>query len=319
MDKNKKVFYVFLSILSAVMLILAILSFVFGEPKYIISNGIIFVFATIAILLVFDSVESLNIGNVISLKAKVKEKEKEVDRLSAENVQLRNQFLSVMNTTFSNKSSSQVFVGVNPKDYIVQQADKQDTEDEASTMDNEITSPPVSETHSPKVNYVNRRIMTKLLDELLLSRFKKENNISDSQLCNEVKIKNLGNSTDPIIEKDIVYDAYLKRPIDEIFIEISSYVGPHSLFDYRLYFMISRVYYYSQANKVKAKMIIVLPKYSESYLKKNSEQLRIYDHDRYVQKLKEMYAPAIQNDLLEVVEISVSDGEMEQIEKEAFK
>ena len=319
MDKNKKIFYIFLGILSAVMMILAILSFVFGEPKYIISNGVIFVFGTIAILLVFDSIESLDIGNVVSLKTKVKEKEKEVDRLSAENVQLRNQFISVMNTTFSNKSSSQVFVGVNPKDYIVQQADKQDTEDETSTMDNDITSPPVFETHSQKVNYINRRTMTKLLDELLLSRFKTENNISDSQLCKEVKIKNLGNSTDPIIEKDIVYDAYLKRPIDEIFIEVSSSLGLNSLFDYRLYFMISRVYYYSQANKVKAKMIIVLPKYSESYLKKNSEQFRINDHDRYVQKLKEMYTPAIQNDLLEIVEISVSDNEMEQIEKESSK
>ena len=98
---SKKFFYISISILSTIMIIMATVSFIYGEPKYIISNGIIFVFALIAILLVFDSIDSLNVGNVLSLKTKVKDKEKEIDKLNTENIQLRNQIISVMNTTFN--------------------------------------------------------------------------------------------------------------------------------------------------------------------------------------------------------------------------
>jgi hypothetical protein len=43
-NKGKKFFYIFLSILSVVMIVMAIVSSIHGEPKYAISNGIIFVF-----------------------------------------------------------------------------------------------------------------------------------------------------------------------------------------------------------------------------------------------------------------------------------
>ena len=122
-NKGKKFFYIFLSILSVVMIAMAIVSFIHGEPKYAISSGIIFVFALIAILLVFDSIESFNVGNVLSLKTKVKEKEKEVDKLNAENTQLRNQFISVMTTTMNKQN---VYVGYS-KDYIVEKAEKKDS------------------------------------------------------------------------------------------------------------------------------------------------------------------------------------------------
>ena len=106
--------------------------------------------------------------------------------------------------------------------------------------------------------------------------------------------------------------------MDELFIEISAYMYYRALFDFRLYFMISRVFYYSQANKVKAKMILVLPKFSDEYIHKNDELLRAYDLNRAVPKIKEIYAPAIQNDLLEIVEIDITDDEIKQIEDEAI-
>lgn len=77
-NKSKKAFYVFLAILSAIMIGMAIVSFFLGEPQYAISNGIIFVFATIAILLVFDSIESLSVGNILSLKQRLRRKKKKL-------------------------------------------------------------------------------------------------------------------------------------------------------------------------------------------------------------------------------------------------
>ena len=45
--------------------------------------------------------------------------------------------------------------------------------------------------------------------------------------------------------------------------------------------------------------------------------MRAYDLNRAVPKIKEIYEPAIQNDLLEIVEIDISDDEIKQIEDEA--
>ena len=103
------------------MIVMAIVSFIHSEPKYATSNGIIFVFTLIAVLLACDSIESLNVGTVLSFKTKVKEKEKEVDKLNAGNAQLRNQFISVINTTLKQN----VYVGY-PKDYAVTEADKKE-------------------------------------------------------------------------------------------------------------------------------------------------------------------------------------------------
>lgn len=313
-NKGKKFFYIFLSILSVVMIAMAIVSFIHGEPKYAISNGIIFVFALIAILLVFDSIESLNVGNVLSLKTKVKEKEKEVDKLNAENTQLRNQFISVMTTTMNKQN---VYVGYS-KDYIVEKAEKKDSEEEETpTRETEHTAPSASVSDGRTYSYQKRRAIHNRLEELLFSRFKNENAIAEANIRRDVKITNIGVSSDPIIEKDVIYDAYVKRPMDELFIEISANMSSRILFDFRLYFMISRVFYYSQANKVKAKMILVLPKFSDAYIQKNTELMRAYDLNRAVPKIKEIYEPAIQNDLLEIVEIDISDDEIKQIEDEA--
>lgn len=309
-NKNKKVFNIFVSILSTIMIIMAIVSFVYGEPKYVISNGIILFFGLIAILLVFDSIDSLNIGNMLSLKTKVKEKEKEIDKLNTENVQLRNQIISVMNTTLNKQN---VYVGY-PKDYVVTEADKTDKEEEENCQQESNTN--IAE-EQPR-NHYNYRLLKSGIDNLLLNRFQRENNISEINLRKDIKIANIGIASDPIIDRDIIYDAYVRRPMDEIFIEVSSGLSFSPIFDFRLYFMISRVIYYSQSNKVKAKMMLLVPKFSETYINNHSEQFRHNLPNRLSQKLREIYAPAIQNDLLEIVEIEITDEEMKQIESEAI-
>lgn len=315
-NKSKGFFYVFLSILSTVMIIMAILSFFLGESHYAISNGIIFIFATIAILLVFDSVESLSVGNVLSLKTKVREKEREVEKLNAENTQLRNQFISVIQTSLNNQSTNNLILNYS-KDYKVEKADKKDSEEEEAIQE-EAKQLSTETNKDEKVwNYQNRRAISARLEELLLTRFQEANGIADINLRKEVKITNIGIASDPIIEKDIVYDAYIKRPMDEIFIEVLSNMSSHALFDFRLYFMISRVYYYGQANKAKTKLIMLIPQFSESYIANRSEVLR-FTPSRFVSRLKDMYLPAIQNELFEIVEIKITDEEMKHLEEETI-
>lgn len=316
MNKQKKILYICIGVLFALMLAMVVISFIFEEPKYQISESYIYIFLIIAVLLIFDSVESLSIGNIVSLNKKVKEKEKEITKLNTENQQLRNQFLSVMKTTFNSKNSNQFFVGVNPNGYVIEKAEENDIKADAEILDNDV--PKSSEGQSSSINDVNRIKLNRLLEEKLLERFCKENNIMEEKLQKGMKIKSFDSGTDPIIERDMVYDAYIKRPIDEIFIEVLLSGGINSVTDFRLYFMISRVYHYSQANQSKAKMILIVPKYPDEYVKKRAERFRYRDHKRMRDRLAEMYTPAIKNDLLEIVEIEFKYEELIDFEQQCI-
>ena len=317
MNKPRKTFYICVIGLFLIMMTMVIVSFVIGEPKYQISETYIYIFLIIAVLLIFDSVESLSVGNLVSLNKKVKEKEQEITKLSTENQQLRNQFLSVMKTTFNSKNSNQFFVGVNPSDYVVEKAEEKDIKDDAEIIDNDV-SKPSEEQNNSHMNHVNRMRFNRLLSEKLLERFCVQNNIDEENVLKEIKIKSFGNYPDPIIERDMVYDAYIKRPLDEIFIEVLSSSGMSASADFRLYFMISRVYHYSQANQTKAKMILIVPKYSEEYILTRPERFRYNNPQRMNNRIAELYAPAVKNNLLDIVEIGFNEEELKELEKQCI-
>lgn len=313
---KKKLLYITISILFLVMLAMVGISFVFGNPKYTITDTYLYIFVIMAVLLVFDSVENLSVANVFSLNKKVKDKEKEISKLNTENQQLRNQFLSVMNTTFNSKNSNQFFVGVNPSDYVVEKAEENDIKDEAEFNGDSYKSS--EEQNNPHTKRINRIRFNKLLSEKLLERFFAQNNINEDSVLKEIKIKSLGKYADPIVERDMVYDAYIKRPLDEIFIEVLPSGSMAVSADFRLYFMISRVYHYSQANQTKAKMVLIVPKYSDENNSTKVERYRYSNSQRMNNRLAEIYAPAIKNDLLDIIEISFSNEELADMEKQCL-
>ncbi len=311
--KTKKVLmYIFVALLSIIMLGMAIGSFFLGEPKYQITEGAIVVFALIAVLLVFDTVESLSVGNVLSLNKKIKEKDKEVERLNGENVQLRNQFFSMISNSFNSKASSQIIIDAS-KGFMIQQAEQNDIDKEREAAQEEHKEIP-----SATTTRYNRVKITHSMEQLLLAKFIEDNDVPKEQIQKDVKIASISAGIDPIIEKDIIFDAYLRRPIDEIFIEVSLINNPHSVMDYRLYFMISKIYHYARANQVKAKMILLVPIYSKEYIDTKPEWLRWGGPSAMLDRLKTIYAPAILNGLLDVVGIKVSLEDMKQIESLAI-
>ena len=132
-------------------------------------------------------------------------------------------------------------------------------------------------------------------------------------MLKEIKITGALAKSDPIINRDSVFEAYIKRTFDELFIESVGIVDPHIVYDNRFYFQISRVYHYSHYNNVKAKMVLLLPIYQEKYVKNNPELFRNRDPKIWVRRIKEIYSPAIENGLLEIIEINISEDDLESI------
>ncbi len=318
MNKKKKWIYIFIAALSIIMIGMAVTSFFCSKPPFLITTNIIIIFVIIAILLVFDSIESLSIGDVFTLKKKVKEKEVEISKLNEENAQLRNQFISVMTTTFNNKMSNQIYFGDYDKGLEVKSAAEEEVEKEKENESAAINDETIKSEQSTRNTRFSRVKFLRGFEQFLIEKFACENDIDINHMRKDIKITGALAKADPLIDKEMVYDAYLRRPIDEIFIETALITSYHMLMDYKIYFMISRVYHYSKANQVKAKLVLVVPKYSKEYIESKPQWLRSENPSELIIRLKELYSPAIENGWLEIVEIDVSQKEMQALEKSAI-
>jgi hypothetical protein len=78
-------------------------------PSAILKNGSLILIFIILILILSESFDSFSIGKIILISRKLKEKEKEVDKLEQKNSQLLNQLISVTNTQNQKQSSKQIF------------------------------------------------------------------------------------------------------------------------------------------------------------------------------------------------------------------
>ena len=107
----------------------------------------------------------------------------------------------------------------------------------------------------------------------------------------------------------MVFDAYYRTIQCEYFIEIKSgSVSPN--YYYMLYHLLSKIYHYRVSKQKQAKLLFVLPIISEK------SKARLYMHSypgQSIDRLKELFSPAIKNDLLELVQIEVSDEEVNDI------
>lgn len=118
----------------------------------------------------------------------------------------------------------------------------------------------------------------------------------------------------PKIEK-IAIDRFCtqhKIPILSVVREVKINFAPVSMNMYNLYYLLSKVYYYRKANQLHAKVVLILPNLPESYWKD-----RWYSSiSKVISNLQETFAPAIKNNLLEIVPIEITQGDLDTINKE---
>lgn len=287
-------------ILAAIILGVAIISFVKGSPQYVISNGMIYLFSLIIILLVWDSVESFSLSNIVTLTKRVKDKEKEVQLLSSENKELRANFLSII-------QNKQIFnVEINNGKAQVEPAIQDDSNNADNDLEFDKVDTIIEIDPNDDRNVRRRAIMPELVSQKAMEKFADKNNISPKELQRNVKFSQSFIEKDPIMSRNAIFDAYIKRSLDEIFIEVKF---PSMVIDERIYYMLSQINRYVNTNKVNAKLVIILPKFSKNGLEmvvghagRNQERLPSLMRSRYKQ--------AIENGLLEIAEIEIADEEV---------
>lgn len=319
MDKKKNILSkIIVVIVSVIMLGIACCSFIKGEPPYTISDGIIYIFLIIVVLLISESFETFSIGNLITLKKEVKEKEKEVTKLSTENRELRNQVLSVVSTSLNNKNQNAAFFGFDTafaKMFRVEPATEKESENKENIED-EMLSPQENTDKQARQSHMNRSKFMRETEELALNKFIDKTDVKSYAFQKDVKFSEQFIGIDPIMDKNIIFDAYIRRPLDEVFIEVR-FNSQNIQMDFRLYYMISKIYHYSKANQVQAKMIILIPKLPKAYHDEyfgNSMMNR--NPEKNMERLTECFLPAIKSGLLEIMEMDITEDEIKAIENE---
>ena len=85
-----------------------------------------------------------------------------------------------------------------------------------------------------------------------------------------------------------------------------------------IYFRLSQISRYAQTNKVNAKLVIVIPKLTTDGLTELFGRATKFP-DALKTHLRRVYEPAFKQGLLEIVEIAISDEEIQSMKLEVHK
>lgn len=97
-----------------------------------------------------------------------------------------------------------------------------------------------------------------------------------------------------------------------MFIEVKF---PSMAMNDRLYYLLSQISRYANANKVNAKLVIIFPKFSKTGLEMVLG-CSMRNQERLPAQLRSQYKPAIESGLLEIAEIEITDDEVEKMKKD---
>lgn len=285
-------------------------SFILGEPKFSLTNEIILSILLLIILALSEVFDNFSIGNLITAKKEKHEKEVELKEAKTENKELRTQLISIVSNSITNRNMN--IFGLSKDDWVqmagVEQAEStavEEKKEENFSADNKSFADDAKK----------RRRMLPKIEKLTLDRFCTEHKIPILSVVKEVKFSDEFIGIDPIMDRNVIFDAYYKSVQEELFIEIKINFTPASINMYNLYYLLSKIYYYRKANQLHAKMVLIVPELPESYWKDRW----FPGISKVISNLQETFAPAIKNNLLEIVTIEITQSDLDMINKEIEK
>lgn len=292
-------------ILIAILIIsMIIYKFFFNVPIAEISSGIIVLLAFSILLALSESFDNFSIGKIISLSRKVQEKETiiekkdtELKQVETEKRELLTQIISLSNN-FSQRQSNTNIYGATPetiKQFTVQKAEEPevDTLKDKEQEEENLSAPE------------RKRIDFRKVEEIALQYFIKDNNIDVSKMFKDVKLQAF-DGIDPISDTSPIYDAYINEIDKEIFVEIRPTPIMGSFFTDKIYVMLSKIHHYRQFKKINCSLHLIMVEIPEESR----------DNSRFLNRILELYRPALSSGLLKISTIKLEATDTEKIYRE---
>lgn len=282
-----------------------------GTPTYNLTPENITLFVLITILILSESFDNLNMGKYLSLSREIKQKKEEVLEAKQENADLREHIIKMTMLINQNQhQTNNTINGVTPEllhmlGVIKADEDKVLESDNGASKLSDMTPTELPSSTTVTESEFNKRDFHKFTKKESIELYLKKHNIPEINIIREVQFTPAFQGLDPIMERKIVFDAYLKTDIKEFFFEVLLTISPITL--YRVYVQLSKINYYSQAKHVKAQMILLIPEFPTEY-----ERRQYFRPERII----EAFQPAISNDLIRIEIIQFRLEDIERWKKE---
>ncbi|WP_438464021.1 hypothetical protein [Marinomonas sp. PE14-40] len=289
--------------------IMAFLSFFLAEPKYQITTGIITLIAIVVVLILSESFNNLSVGKILTLSNEVKKKDTEKETVKTENKELRQELFKIV----SNIQQSQVNNTYNaPSDEWLKvlgvvksedsPEDEQEDQDEIKRAVQHLAERERSREKSRERNQNRRKA-----EQVALNKYFTQSSIPQSELIQRVEFSGSFDEIDPIMNRKIVFDGYLKSASNERFIEVIPNTNASLMYYDRLYVMLNKIHFYREAKKVNADLLLLIIDIEEidEESKRPDRSERVFD----------FFQPAISNKLLKVEHLKISQKEIEELDE----
>ncbi|MGM6296647.1 hypothetical protein ABLB03_23495 [Vibrio parahaemolyticus] len=309
--EDKKVNYFVRSLITITSLaisVMAFLSFFLAEPKYQISAGIITLIAMVIVIILSESFNNLSIGKILTLSNEVRKNEKENEKVKNENKELRQELFkfvanvqqSQINNTYNAPSDEWLkALGVIKSDDV---SDAEDEHEEQQELQEQVEARRIAQREKSR----ERRERLKKAEKLALNKYLEQLSIPQGELIERVEFSNAFDEIDPIMNRRIVFDGYLKQPHNERFIEVIFSTSSTITNVDRLYVMLNKIHFYREAKKINSDLLLIIIN-----LEEQEEEMRRRD---ITERLFDYFQPAIRNKLLKIEHIQITKEDIDKFE-----
>lgn len=320
-----RVLVVLLTIFIAVLVLLS------SRPcqRFTLTGESVILVVLLVILALSEVFNRFQLGSLLTLEREKKASEDRLREVSEENQQLRAQLTTIVSSSVANHNTA--IFGMPTREQLLSligtepaEPDEVDEKERAELASNapapetpEPAAAPASEARSrgPSEAMLRRRLLPRI-EALCLDRYSEMLQVPKYSIARATKFSDVFVNIDPIMEQNIIFDAYCRSPLGEQFIEIFIASRAGSLDMYRLYHMLSKVYYYRNATQQQARLVLLAVQLPESYSPGYAAASPSEIAARRLATLQKTFAPAIRNQLLEIVPIEITDDDVSRIRKE---
>lgn len=292
-------------------------NFFWRDPPFEISAGLLALLALIVLLSLSEIFDKLQFGTILSLQRKVSEAKESNGLLREDNRELRAQVMTLVsniqqsqvNNTFNAPPEAWAkLLGVVP---AKEPSDKESVESqlpeptgsrmELAANQSEIvgqSEPSEARRQSTRDKFERYRVA----EAIAIRKYFDSIPIPQSERMINVEFSSSFQGIDPVMDRRIVFDGYVKVDGRERFIEAVRAQSPSMMFADRIYVMLTKIWLYRQAKKIQAELVLMLVDIEDV----ESDGRRFNSN-----RLLEYFQPAIANDLLRVESVTILAAEID--------
>lgn len=284
---------------------LGFFNFFWRDPPFDISAGLLALLALVVLLSLSESFDNLAFGSILSLRRKVSEEKASKEALRKDNSELRAQLVTLV----SNIQQSQVNNTFNapPEAWARLLGVVPATEPDAKEEEPELQVPVARAETAAVFRQSSRQRYERFraAKSVAIRRYLDSIQVPQSERILKAEFSTSFQNIDPVMDRRIVFDAYVKKDSRERFIETVTVRARNTsvmMYADRLYVMLTKIWLYRQAKKVQAELILLMV---ESEDEENDENRS--SSSRFI----EYFQPAIVNDLLRIESMKVTAAEID--------